>query len=173
MITAANFGVAAATTVIVGKEIGMGNRETILDIGKALCFSAFVVGCCVGLSEKALFWLLVRPFILPLFHLTPQAASICVMLICCYSLGAPINSLLITLVTGVLRGGGDVRMSLLIDLVPLWGISVPLLALCALVWHAPLLLVCLVIAMESLFKLPIGIPRLCSGKWIHDVTTEA
>ena len=173
LITAAIFGVAAATTVIVGKEIGMGNRDEILDVGRALCFAAFAVGCCVGVLEQAAFWLLVRPYLLPLFHLTADASSICTMLICCYSAAAPINSLLITLVTGVLRGGGDVHAALLIDLVPLWCVNIPLLALCALVWHAPLLTVCFLIAMESLFKIPFGMARLRSGKWIHDVTVGA
>lgn len=173
LVTAAIFGVSAAATVIVGKEIGMGNRAEIQDIGRALCFSAFAVGCCVGLLEQALFWLLVRPFILPLFHLTANASSICTMLVCCYSAAAPINALLITMITGVLRGGGDVHAALLIDLLPLWGVSVPLLALCALVWHAPLIVVCFLVAMESLPKLPFGIPRLRSGKWIHDVTGAA
>ncbi len=172
LVTAAIFGVAAATAVIIGKEIGMGNREKLLDVGRALCFSAFAVGCCVGLLEQAVFWLLVRPFVLPLFHLTADASSICVMLVCCYSAAAPINSLLITLVTGVLRGGGDVHTALLIDLVPLWGVSVPLLALCALVWRAPLIVVCILLAMESLPKIPFGVVRLRSGKWIHDVTVK-
>lgn len=172
MVTAAIFGVAAATTVIVGKEIGAGNRDGILDVGRALCFSAFVTGVGVGILEQALFWLVVRPYILPLFRLTPVAASICAMLICCYSAAAPVNATLITLVTGVLRGGGDVRASLLIDLVPLWCIMIPLLALCALVWDAPLPVVCLVIACESVFKIPFGLVRLRSGKWVHDVTNE-
>ena len=173
MVAAANFGVAAAATVVVGKEIGMGNRGSILAIGKALCFSSFLVGCCVGVLEQALFWLAVKPYLLPLFKLTDAASSICTMLICCYSAASPLNALLITLVTGVLRGGGDVRAALAIDLAPLWCVNIPLLALCALVWNAPLLVICLVIALESLFKIPFGLYRLHSGKWIHDVTITA
>jgi len=172
LVTAANFGVAAATSVVIGKEIGMGNRETVLDVGKALTALALGVGIGVGLLEQALFWTVLRPFVLPLFHLTGTAETICTMLVCCLSAASPINSLMITLITGVLRGGGDVRASMRIDLVPLWGATIPLLALCGLVLDAPLLAVCIVMTGESVLKVPFGLRRLASGRWIHDVTVS-
>ena len=74
---------------------------------------------------------------------------------------------------GVLRSGGDVRMATIIDLVPLWGVAVPLTALCALVLEAPLPLVCIGIYSENLCKMPWGVCRLRSRKWINDVTGGA
>lgn len=170
IIIAAEFGLAAAAGVIIGKEVGMGNHESVQDIGKALCFVAFCLGGAICGLEQLLYWTLLRPRLLPLFHLSPLAASLCTMLICCYSAMAPIVSFATTIVVGVLRAGGDVRVSMLIDLIPLWLVTIPLLALTALVFDAPLLLVCIVMTAESLLKLPFGLLRLHSGKWVHDVT---
>ncbi len=173
MITAGMFGVAAATAVIVGKEIGMGNRENVLAIGKALSLVALGVGIAVGLLEQLVFWLILRPFILPLFHLTPAAASICTIMVCCYSAAAPLNSFITTVIVGVLRGGGDVHASLMIDVLPLWLQTIPMLALFGLVLHVPVIWFCVVMTFESLCKIPFGLWRLLSGRWIHDVTVTA
>ena len=170
MITAGIFGVAAAAAVIVGKEIGMGNRESVLSVGKALSVVALGAGVAVGLTEQLLFWLVLKPSVLPLFHLSPAAASICTTMICCYSAAAPINSLMTTVIVGILRGGGDVHASLLIDVVPLWIQVIPMLALFGLVLNVPMLWFCLVMTFESLVKTPFGLWRLLSGRWIHDVT---
>ena len=48
--------------------------------------------------------------------------------------------------------------------------AVPVSALAALVFDAPLPVVCLGIYSENLCKMPWGIHRLRSRKWINDVT---
>ena len=73
---------------------------------------------------------------------------------------------------GVLRGGGDVRCAMLIDILPLWLGTLPLLALCCLVLDAPPVALCFVMAFEPLLKCPFGLRRLLRGEWIHDVTMK-
>ena len=173
VIVAAEFGLAAAAGVIIGKEVGMGtDRGDLLDTGKALCFLAACVGVCICGLEQLLFWTLLRSRLLPVFRLSALSARLCTMLLCCYSAMAPVISFATTLIVGVLRAGGDVRVSLAIDLLPLWCVTIPLLALMALVWDAPVLAICIVMTSESALKLPFGLFRLRSGKWIHDVTAS-
>ncbi len=69
-------------------------------------------------------------------------------------------------------GGGDVRASLYIDILPLWLSAIPLAALLGLVLKVPLEIFCLYLLAENLSKTPLGIWRFRSGKWIHDVTVE-
>ena len=75
-----------------------------------------------------------------------------------------------TNVVGVLRGGGDVRAASVIDLVPMWLLSLPLAALAGLVFHWGILPVYLCISLDNVVKLVFGVRRLRSGKWIRDVT---
>lgn len=172
MVTVAIFGVAAATAVIVGKEVGMGSKHTY-DIGRALIFVAFCTGFGVAVLEQGLFWLVLRPYVLPLFSMTEAAASLCSVMMVFYSLSAPLHAFATTGIVGVLRGGGDVRAAMLIDVVPLWCYTLPMLALLGLVLDAPIVLFCFVMATESFLKVPFGLYRIHSGKWIHDVTREA
>ncbi len=171
MVTVAIFGVAAAAAVIVGKEVGMGGKHTY-DIGLALGFVALMTGLGVAVIEQLLFWLILKPYVLPLFSMTAYAASLCVVMVFCYTVSAPLHAFATTCIVGVLRGGGDVRTAMLIDTLPLWCFTLPMLVLLGLVLDAPIPLFCLVMATESALKMPFGVWRLRSGKWIHDVTKE-
>lgn len=174
LVTASFFGVAAASAVIVGKEIGGGAvREEVFSIGKALTIVSIGLGILVGLTETGIYLAVLRPYVLPLFKLSTTSAAICTLFIYAYSSAAPLHSFTVTVVVGVLRGGGDVRSAMLIDLLPLWIGTLPLLLLTALVLKVPTVFVCFVMAWEPLLKLPFGVWRLLSGKWIHNVTVSA
>ena len=173
LVTASFFGVAAATAVIVGKEIGMGTpRGEVLSIGKALAVVSLGLGVLVGLMETGLYLAILRPYILPLFNLSAVSAGICTLFIYAYSSAAPLHSFTVTVVVGVLRGGGDVRSAMLIDLLPLWIGTLPLLFLIAIVLKVPTVFVCFMMAWEPLLKVPFGVWRLLGAKWIHDVTVS-
>ena len=73
LMTSGVFGIAAAVSVIVGKEIGTGNLKGVYNIGRALCFTAFAFGIVLGLTEYTMFVTLMRPFVMPLFSLSAVA----------------------------------------------------------------------------------------------------
>ena len=130
LMTSGVFGIAAAVSVIVGKEIGTGNLKGVYNIGRALC-------------------------------------SVMLM---CYACAIPLHSFSTTMVVGVLRGGGDVNASLVIDNVPLWCGTLPIMCLLGLVLKVPNEVFCFCLMIEYIIKSPIGLYRLRSGKWIHDIT---
>ena len=84
----------------------------------------------------------------------------------------PLKSFDINNITGILRAGGDARMASVIDLAPLWLVAVPLTALTGLVLNAPVWVVCLCIQVENICKMPLGVRRLRSRKWINNITRE-
>ncbi len=170
LVTSGLFGVAAATAVIIGKEIGLGNLKGVYNIGKALCFTALAFGVLLGLLEYAMFATLMRPFVMPLFSLSAVAEHLCSVMLLCYACSIPLHSFSTTMAVGVLRGGGDVNASLVIDNVPLWFGTLPLMCLLGLVLKVPNEVFCLCLMIEYILKTPLVLIRLRSGKWIHDIT---
>ena len=169
--TVACFGVAGATSVMVGKRIGEGApREEVYSLGCCLLQVSFLVGLTVSLCLAVLLPTVFRPVVFPLFHLEGLsleiAATMCVVLICML----PSKAFDITNITGLLRAGGDARMASIIDLTCQWGIAVPLSFLTALVLDAPVAVVCFAIQSENFCKMPWGILRLRSRKWINNIT---
>ena len=165
------FGLADAAAVMVGKEIGEGrSHERISSVGWALLMASFLVGIVTGGALLVMVPAFFRPILFPLFDLTPGAAYAAACMVTMLAVIMPFQAFNATNITGVLRGGGDVRMAIKIDLIPLWCIAVPLSALTALVLKADVAWVCIAMYSENLFKMPLSVWRLRSGKWINDVT---
>jgi len=165
------FGLSDAAAVMVGKEIGEGHsHERVTSVGWALLLSAFLVGTVTGVLLLAMVPLFFRPILFPLFDLTPGATYAATLMVTVLALIMPFHAFNSTNITGVLRGGGDVRAAIAIDLLPLWCVAVPLSALTALVLKTELVWVCAAMYSENLCKMPLSVWRLRSGKWINDVT---
>ena len=171
--TVSCFGLAGATAVILGKAIGEGtDKNHVYDLSWCLLlvslFIGFTVAACLAILLPTVF----IPYLYPLFHLEGLALEIAVTMCVVYLFMLPLKAFDITNITGLLRAGGDSRMASIIDLSCQWVIAVPLTFLTALVFNAPVAVVCLCIQSENVCKCPWGILRLRSRKWINDVTGE-
>ena len=165
------FGLAGSAAVIVGKEIGQGrDRERVYAVSWTLLLVSMLVGAAVMALLLVLLPTFFRPVLFPLFQLAPGAAEAASYLAVVYAVFMPMRAFDITNITGVLRAGGDARVASLIDIGPLWLAAIPLMALTALVFHAPTWLVCIAMQAENVLKCPIGLVRFHSRKWINDVT---
>lgn len=172
--TVACFGLAGATAVILGKRIGEGApHEEVYRLSCCLLLVAVLLGVVIACALAITLPTLFIPYLYPLFHLTPTATEVAATMCVVYLIMMPLKSFDVSNITGVLRAGGDVRMASIIDLCPLWLVAVPLTALTGLVLHAPVVFVCLGIYAENICKMPWGLARLRSRKWINDVTRGA
>ena len=169
--TVACFGIAGASAVIVGKRIGEGGKpEEVYSLSWCLLLVSLMIGGVVAVCLAVLLPAFFIPYLYPLFHLQDLALEIAVMMCAINAVMVPMRAFDITNITGILRAGGDVRMASIIDLAPLWLTAVPLTALTGLVLNAPVFLVCLSIQAENICKMPLGVLRLRSKKWINNIT---
>ncbi len=167
------FAISGTTSILIGQEIGAGRSDRVYGLGVLLSTLAFLFGAGMGLVCLGLLRLFIVPVLYPLFKLSAQAARICTMMLTVGFCVLPLRSFATTNIVGVLRGGGDVRMATLIDLTPLWLVAIPLAGVVGLVLRLDILWVYLVMTSENLLKFVLGVARLKSGRWIHDVTRAA
>lgn len=169
--TVACFGIAGASSVIVGKRIGEGaSKDEVYNVSCCLLMVSFLLGVLIAIALAIVLPTVFIPYLYPLFNLSETATEVAVTMCIVYILTMPLKSFDISNITGILRAGGDARMAAILDLCPLWLVAVPLTALTGLVLHAPISLVCLSIYSENVSKMPLGTARLRSRKWINDVT---
>ena len=164
------FAIGGTTAIIIGREIGAGRREGVYETGLCLDTLAFLAGLIVGAIFIVLTYTLFEPVVYPLFHLSEEAAEIATMMSVVSFAILSVRSFNTTNVVGVLRGGGDVRAATVIDLAPMWFLSLPLAALAGLVFQWGILPVYLCISLDNVVKLFLGVWRLRSGVWIRDLT---
>ena len=173
MITPASFAAGGTAAVLIGREIGRGNREQVQRKAWVLEGLAFAVGLvCMCVISRVRNGLL-RQYILPLMHMEDAACDIAMYMMLIMIFVQPLSSVSLTNVVGVLRGGGDVRYSMLCDVGPLYAVCLPLAALTALVWKLDIRYVYPFMSVDMIVQLFLVLPRLRSGKWIHDVTRTA
>lgn len=169
--TVAIFAIAATSGIVVGREIGAGrDKETVYQLGLTMDTLAFACGALVGGFMLVGTRLLLAPLVYPIFKLSASAAGICTMMLTFTGVVLPLRSFDSTNTVGVLRGGGDVRMAMIIDILPLWLVAIPLAALFGLVFQWGIFAVYVGICMENVVKFGFGVSRLRSRVWINDVT---
>jgi Na+-driven multidrug efflux pump len=89
-----------------------------------------------------------------------------IILCCAY----PFRAFTMAMVVGICRAGGDTVFCAVYDLIFMWLVSLPVAAAASFIFHAPVWLIYLCICSEDVIKTALGLWRLKSGRWLHNVT---
>ena len=81
-----------------------------------------------------------------------------------------IDSISSIAIVGVMRGGGDTKYSMYVDVLTLWLLSIPLGLIGGLVLHLPALITYILLRIDVPIKAILCYLRMKSGKWVHNVT---
>ena len=71
---------------------------------------------------------------------------------------------------GIIRGGGDTKFIMVVDLVSIWGIVLPLSYLAAFVWNLSPVIVIILLNSDQVFKCVPAFLRVNSYKWVRHLT---
>jgi putative MATE family efflux protein len=163
------FSLGDATLIIVGEKLGRGDLAGAAATAKAIMRICVTVGLVAG----ALLFSASRGIVL-LFDLTPAGAEYTRIILMIYSFFLVIKIANGTLITGVLRCGGDTKFAMFAEVGAVWLIGVPLAFLGALWLRLPVYYVVLLVHIEEFVKLLLIGSRFLTGKWVknlvHDIT---
>lgn len=158
---------SAASAVMIGRAIGMGNLERVRSDARTLSVIDVIIGLILGL----LLFVLRHP-LLSLYRIDDSALQLADQLIVIMSVIMVGMSYQMPVSFGIIRGGGDVRFTMIMNMISTWAIVMPLSFLSAFVWKWSVPLVVIVIQSDQIFK---GLPtfiRFRSYKWIRKLTRE-
>ena len=90
-----------------------------------------------------------------------------------YAVDVGIRNIPYFAVVGIFRAGGDTRIGLIVDIASMYGLVLPITALCGLVWKLPFLWTYLImLAMDDISKMVVYLPHFFSMKWIQPVSVK-
>ncbi|GAA0727261.1 MATE family efflux transporter [Clostridium malenominatum] len=161
------FGMANASTVMIGNKIGAGDEEK----GREYANRFSILGVISGLVLGGLL-ALSAPFVLNFFKISSEVAADARRILYISSIVMSIRVFNIIMIVGILRGGGDTKFSLLAEGGTMWFIGVPLSFIGAFVLHLPVYLVVALLTAEELAKFALGLMRLLSKKWVNNVVSD-
>ena len=160
----ASFSVGDAALILVGENLGEGSVGYAKKLASHMIKVSVMVGAVVGLLTIAF----AKPFT-GLFNLSEEGHRYMFYIMIVLGLTTAIDQFNGTMVTGILRGGGDTKFAMYSEVSTVWLIAVPLAFLSALVWHLPIHLALLAIRFEAVIKAVILYLRYKSGKWANVV----
>ena len=160
------FGVANAAAIIIGNDIGAGRMEEAKSRIRAFRW----IAVWVGLFAAGVILVLSRP-VVGFYNVPEETKELALQMLRMLSVIVLFVPQTGIGVVGLLRGGGDPRFGVFVDLCGLWLFAVPAALLAAFVFHAPVLAVYLCSKLDEPVKLVMLTWRMRNDRWIKDVTT--
>lgn len=169
VLKVAAIGSATAASVIIGKSIGEGkSKQQIKEYSKTLQFIFICIGVCTGI----LLFIIRTPVISLYGNISDEAKILAngfLLVLCVTCVGTsyqmPVN-------TGIVRGGGDSKFVLVLDIISIWLIVLPISFAAAFLWnwHPVAVIACL--NADQVFKcLPAAI-KVNRYNWIKRIAEK-
>ena len=161
-----------AAAVIIGRELGRGNQESVY--GKAVALNTVSLGVGAASVLLLLFtrFFLAEQLIFPLMRLEPEAVGIALYMLTVLACVSPLRALNLCNITGILRGGGDVRYATIMDVSFIYLACAPLAALAGLVLKLDIRYVYPLLCLDEVIKVWFCLARVRSRKWIRNITRD-
>jgi len=158
-------GMGNGVAILIGKKIGEGDDVAARNYARWISTASPVA----AIGGAGILLLLSR-IIPPLFNVNSNVISHIRLMFIILAAIYPLRSFNMNMIVGVCRAGGDTVFCAVYDVVFMWGLALPLAAAAAYFFHAPVWLLYLFVMSDEIFKLPLGLWRLRSGKWLRNVT---
>ncbi|OQY31831.1 MAG: hypothetical protein B6241_12955 [Spirochaetaceae bacterium 4572_59] len=158
-------GSANATAIILGNMIGEGKQREAERCANTILLAVPVLSIILSIPV-----FLAAPLIPSLFNVSQEVSHLITQFMRILAVVLFLKSTNMHLIVGLLRSGGDTHYSMTIELIPLWLLAIPLVAVCGLVLQWSPVIVFAVSMTEELIKCILGVKRILSKKWIHNLT---
>lgn len=162
-------GFSNSTTIVIGQTLGANLIEQTKKYSAKLIFLTGIVaaaGCVIIVA--------LRPAIMNFYSdkLSEQAVIYLGMMMFMTTyrmIGEAINTCLIC---GCFRGGGDTKYGLYMDMIMMWVVAIPLMAIAAYVIKLPPIWVYFVMTLDELEKMPFIFIHFKKYKWMKNITRD-
>ena len=159
-------GLSDACAIMIGHKIGSGDEEGASRDGMRFMALVPMIGVVM-----CILLIVMRPLILTFFTVTPDTLQMTMEMLLLQSFMLIPKAFNMVIIVGLCRSGGDTLFACLLDTATVWAVAVPLAFLGA---HLglPLWGVYLCVCSEDIVKAIIGVPRILSKKWLHNVVAD-
>ena len=158
---------ASASAVMIGSAIGRGNMEEVKREGRTLSVIDLIIGAILGL----ILFLLHKP-LLSMYSLTPEAYVMADQLLVLMAFLMVTMGYMMPVMNGILRGGGDAKFTLYVNMISTWAVVVSLSFMSAFWWKLPVVWVVFFSQSDQVFKAPIAFLRFRTYKWAKKLTRD-
>lgn len=169
LLKVAAVGAATASSILIAKQIGSGADDAALHRSAHTMQAIYLA---TGLT-LALILFVIRVPLLSLYKLSDTTHALAEQFLLLQCAVVFTMSYQMPASMGILRGGGDTKFPVIVDLISIWCIVLPVSYLAAFVWKAPAIVVAICLNADQFFKCIPNAIRVNRYHWIHKLTREA
>lgn len=158
-------GIGQSAGVVIGKMLG----KNELDKAKRYC-NMYLIFSAIFSVAMAVFVILTEPVFVRYFQIGDAAREYVLKMTWVLAFLMPFKGVNFTIVTGILRSGGDSNYCFLANFIGTWVVGIPLAFLSAALLHLPVYYVYLLIGADEVAKFLICLPRALHYRWIHNLS---
>lgn len=160
-----SMGSTTAVGIMIGNAIGAGRPEEAQQYGKRV----ILFNLC-GMLVMGVVFILARDWIVTLYQVEAGTRAAVSSILLVAGLTFWLRGQDAVIVIGILRSGGDILVSALLDVGSILLAAVPAITITGLVLQLPLPYVFLSLMLENVVKISGGLIRFFSRRWIHNLT---
>ncbi len=166
LLKVASVGASSAAAILIGKAIGEGKDLSVLKEYTRTLQALFVaIGLVLGAAL-----MIIRVPLLRVYNISDETRALANAYMIIQSVVLVTMSYQMPTNGGIIRGGGDTRFVMILDLISIWGIVLPLSCLAAFVWRLSPIIVIILLNSDQVFKCVPAFIRVNSYKWIKRLT---
>ena len=166
LLKVTSVGACSAASIIIGKTIGESHDlNRLKEYTRTLQVMFVGIGLVLG---AALF--LIRIPLLSIYNITPETRELANAYMLIQSVVLVTMSYQMPTNGGIIRGGGDTKFIMIVDIISIWGIVLPLSYLAAFVWNLSPVIVIILLNSDQAFKCIPAFIRVNSYKWVRKLT---
>ncbi len=161
-------GLANASAVLIGRELGAGNNETAWQLHRffdRITYVLLIIFC-------AALWF-ARPWVLTIFdQLDEQSTELLFNTLGVFCILVWVKVINMMRIIGVLRAGGDNRFTLITDTVVMWVFGLPIYVAAVFLTKVSFIYLYALMFFEDALKFLPVIRRIGSRKWMNNLTQQ-
>ena len=167
LLKVTSVGACTAASIMVGKQIGSGGKQL-----RTMVYTMQLLFVGLGAALGIVLFFLRIP-LLRVYRISDETRYLANAFFLIQSVVLLTMSYQMPTNAGILRGGGDTRFALVLDLISFWAIVIPLSYLAAFRWHASPIVVVMLLNSDQVFKCIPAFLRVNHFRWVHSLTREA
>ena len=166
LLKVASVGASSAAAILIGKAIGEGKDLSVLKEYTRTLQALFVaIGLVLGAAL-----MIIRVPLLRVYNISDETRALANAYMIIQSVVLVTMSYQMPTNGGIIRGGGDTRFVMILDLISIWGIVLPFSCLAAFVWRLSPIIVIILLNSDQVFKCVPAFICVNSYKWIKRLT---
>ncbi len=157
-------GISSACLIMVGNKIGENDTKTAYKYAVRFLKIALVLSAIIASTL-----VLIRPLVLSPYKVSQTVVDSAMGLLTAAAVLIPFQSFASVAIVGAMRGGGDIRFTIFLDLTAVWFIGMPLAWIGGMVLNLDIVWVFFLVTLQEVFKAVLCFWRIRSRKWINNV----